>query len=147
MKTIFARLLPALLMPSLIGSTSAVRAQSYQSQSIVNEQFRVAPAGYTAYPFEVDEGRMRDAVVVGRFEAAGGNGNDIEVVVAEREGFLNWVNGHGGSILYASGKKTTGKVAVRVQGAGQYVVAFNNKFSLLTAKNVAANINLAFLPR
>lgn len=147
MKIVLARLLPVLLMPGLIGSTGAVVAQGYLSEPIVNQQFRVAPAGYAYYPFEVDGSRMHDAVVVGRFEAAGGNGNDIEVVVAQREGFLNWVNGHGGSILYASGKKTTGTVAVRVQESGQYVVAFNNKFSLLTAKNVAANINLAFVPR
>ena len=39
--------------------------------------------------------------------------------MAERGAFLNWVNGHGGSILYSSGKKTTGRVSVRIPDIGK----------------------------
>jgi hypothetical protein len=147
MKMILVRLLPVLLTPGFLGPTTPVQAQNSRSEPIVYQQFRVPPAGYVYYLFEVDPTRMREAVVIGQFQAAGGTGNDIEVVVAEREQFLNWANGHGGNIIYSSGKKTAGRVSVRVEEPGEYVVAFNNRFSPLSPKNVAANLNLEYFPR
>ena len=79
--------------------------------------------------------------VVGRFEAAGGGGNDIEAVIASSGEFENWKNGHQAQVRYQSGKTTIGNIDVLL-GPGRYYLAFNNKFSLLTGKTITANILL-----
>lgn len=132
-----------LLLAGLVGSGSLpCVAQSARSKIIWNQQLWVQPASYTYFAFDVDTNREPNPTLTGRFEARGGGGNDIEVVVAFRDEFLNWANGHGGSVLYTSGKKTTGTVSVELPGSGQYVVGFNNRFSLVSRKSVAGTFEL-----
>lgn len=107
-------------------------------------QITVGPERYWFVRFEVDPERMPNARVQGSFYAAGGSGNDIQAVVGEEAEFLNWINGHGGSVLYAGEKTTAGSLDVPIQTKGVYVLAFSNKFSVISAKAVIANISLNY---
>jgi len=42
---------------------------------------------------------------------------------------------------------TTGRIDVSIPKSGTYIIAFNNKFSLLTRKSVTADIELQYLVR
>ena len=132
-----------------IGPTSRARSEMQEpfvTDDVMTGQVRIGPGQCKIFEFEVDPSRMREARIVGRFEAAGGGGNDIEVIIAERDEFLNWFSNHGGSIIYNSGKRTTGTLNVPINSPGAYVVAFSNKFSTVSAKAVSGNIVIAYLP-
>jgi hypothetical protein len=82
--------------------------------------------------------------VVGRFEASGGQGNDVQVVVANADGFDNWRNGHAAQVLYQTGKTTVGTLNVPITQPGTYYLGFNNKFSLVSDKTVSGQIQLYY---
>jgi hypothetical protein len=99
----------------------------------------VVPAGsYLPIPFQV----AGTATVQGSFEAGGGAGNDIQVIVGPRSEVLNWLNGHGGTVAYASEKLTSGTVNVLLTVPGDYLLVFSNTFSIISNKAVVANIQL-----
>lgn len=116
------------------------------SQPLYSGQIPIAAGRYWLVRFEVDPEQMPNARVQGSFYVGGGSGNDIQAVVAEEAEFLNWINGHPGSVLYASEKITAGKIDVPIQSKGAYVLAFSNKFSLFSAKVVQADISLNYGP-
>jgi hypothetical protein len=80
------------------------------------------------------------ARIVGRFEASGGGGNDIQAIIASSDDFENWNNGHAAHFLYQTGKTTVSTINIPIDHAGTYYLAFNNKFSLLSNKIVTGNI-------
>jgi hypothetical protein len=82
------------------------------------------------------------ARVIGRFEASGGQGNDIQVVLTDADDFENWKNGHQANVLYQSEKTTVGTINVPISRAGTYYLAFNNQFSILSDKTITGNIQL-----
>lgn len=83
--------------------------------------------------------------VQGHFQASGGIGNDIEVLLLKDEQFTNWKNGHTTPTYYYSGKITVGDVqAVLPDGPGAYYLVFNNNFSALTAKAVVFNGTMTY---
>jgi hypothetical protein len=84
----------------------------------------------------------RDAQINGAFRAFGGQGNDIVVIVTNDLEFENWKNGNVARLLYNSGKVTNGVVAVQGLAPGQYVLAFENRFSALSRKQVTGDITL-----
>lgn len=99
----------------------------------------VVKAGQISYfDFTITGGNSR---VGGRFEAMGGSGNDIEVVITNADGFENWKNGHQATVFYQSGKTTIGNINVTL-GPGTYYLAFNNKFSLIADKTITGDITL-----
>jgi hypothetical protein len=79
------------------------------------------------------------AMVAGNFQASGGSGNDIQVLIGPHDDVLNALNGHGGTVSYDSGKQTAGTIKVRVS-AGDYLIAFNNNYSSVSEKVVSANV-------
>jgi hypothetical protein len=81
------------------------------------------------------------AHVRGRFEASGGSGNDIQVAIADADGFENWKNGHTAHVMYGSDKTTIGNINVTL-APGTYYLGFNNKFSMLTDKTVTSDITV-----
>ena len=83
--------------------------------------------------------------VVGSFRASGGSGNDIQPLLAEWSECENWINGHEARALYSRPKTTNGRFDVKIPEPGTYCIAFNNRFSLLSAKNVSADIELSYL--
>jgi hypothetical protein len=98
----------------------------------------VVKAGTIYYVrFTVD----RSARVAGRFEAAGGGGNDIEAVIASSDEFENWQNGHQAHVLYQTEKTTVAILNVPIIQPGTYYLGFN-KFSLVSDKTVTGDIVL-----
>jgi len=104
----------------------------------------VRAASYAYYTLAVPAG-AKNVTLQGRFRAAGGIGNDIEVFLLSQDDYTNWQNGHAARALYNSGKVTVGEVgAVLPNVAGTYYLVFNNKFSLLTPKAVEESLILSY---
>lgn len=117
------------------------------NQPLVSGQQTIEAGHYYRVRFSVDPATMLEARVVGRFHASGGTGNDIQVVLAEESEFENWINGHQARLLYATDQTTAGKIDVRITEAGTYCLALSNTFSLLSDKNVVADIELRYKAR
>jgi hypothetical protein len=128
-------------------SATPARAPSIRyvpaSQKIASGQIVVRANGYVQYHFQITP-EMRSAHVSGQFNASGGAGNDIEAVIATEAEFTNWVNGHQARVFYSTqGKKTTDTFDVRL-APGTYYLAFNNRFSAITAKDVFLEVGLNY---
>jgi hypothetical protein len=115
----------------------ALRA-AQQQDPLTPSVFTVAAGQMYYVPFSVNG----PARVVGRFQASGGGGNDIQAVVMDADNFENWKNGHPARAFYQSEKTTVGNINVPVNQAGSYYLAFNNRFSLISAKTITANVLL-----
>lgn len=129
------------------GTATPVRAPSVryvpESQKIASGQIVVRANRHVEYRFQITPD-MRDAHVTGRFNAAGGSGNDVAAVIAKEDEFTNWINGHEARVFYSTqGKKTTDTFDVRL-GPGTYYLAFSNKFSAFTDKDVFLEVDLNF---
>jgi len=85
-----------------------------------------------------------NAQVNGEFQAFGGSGNDIQVVLTDVYDFENWKNNHPTNVLYNSNKVTNGVVTVQGIPAGQYVLAFDNRFSAFSRKQITGDITLSY---
>jgi hypothetical protein len=111
------------------------------SQKIASGQIGVRAKDYMQYQFQITPD-MRNAHISGHFSASGGSGNDIEVVIATEDEFANWINGHQARVFYSTqGRKTTDTFDVHL-APGMYYLAFNNRFSAITAKNVLLDVDL-----
>jgi hypothetical protein len=81
--------------------------------------------------------------VVGRFQAYGGSGNDIRIMIMTQDDYTNFINGHNVSTYYNSGVKTVANLDVSLpSGHGSYDLVIDNFFSIVTDKEVQANIKL-----
>lgn len=110
---------------------------SFKQDVLTPSVFTVGAGSMSSFPFTVD----RPAHVFGRFQAAGGDGNDIEALIADAGNFANWKNGQPARVIYQSNKVTAGSIEVMLP-PGQYDLAFNNRFSSLAAKTITASIVL-----
>ena len=106
-------------------------------------QFEVQAGSYRSWTLNITP-NMLNAHLVGSFQAGGGSGNDIQAVVADQMEFQNWINGHPARVLYSTPKMTTGRIDVHLP-PGTYILAFNNRFSLLSDKQIVANVELQYL--
>jgi hypothetical protein len=103
----------------------------------------VKAGGFVQYPIHVTP-EMRGAHVAGTYNVSGGQGNDIDAVLSGADEFSNWINGHQAHGYYFSnGKKTTDRFDVKLQ-PGDYILAFSNKFSTFTDKQVFLEVNLKY---
>lgn len=114
------------------------------TKTLTSGQLFVRAGRYISTKFSVDAEKMEDVRVVGSFRASGGAGHDIQVVIAEEGEFENWINGHQARAVYSTGKTTTGKIDVGITEPGTYILAFSNTFSLLTGKDVFAEVELRY---
>jgi hypothetical protein len=109
--------------------------------SIVDTSITVSARNYSTYAFNAKG--IPFVKVGGNFEASGGSGNDIRVLVMTKRDFLNWENNIHANFLYDSGQQTSTKLDVSLDsGEKEYVIVFDNTFSLLSDKVVTANIFL-----
>jgi hypothetical protein len=115
------------------------------AQALARGNYAVQPHGYITVPFSVPQGAT-GANVKGSFHAFGGSGNDIQVVIASPFEFENWINGHQAQVLYGTDRATNGTIDVEDIPAGDYILAFSNKFSGLSRKQVTAYIVLGYTP-
>lgn len=117
------------------------------SQTLASGRIIVQPGQCYYVRFRVGHASPVSARVVGQFQAAGGYGNDIQAVIAEETEFQNWINGHAARVLYSTPKTTTGSINLPITEPGTFCLAFSNRFSLVSAKTVTADIELRYLVR
>jgi hypothetical protein len=113
------------------------------SQKIATGQIVVKANGYVQYRITITP-EMVDPTVTGNFNASGGSGNDIQAVIADEENYTNWINGHQAQAFWTTqGKQTTGNIEARLK-PGMYYLAFSNKFSAFTEKQVFLDVDLNY---
>ena len=96
----------------------------------------VGSTSYHFFKLEVPSGAT-SVHLEGSFTASGGSGNDVEVYVLPETDFVNWQNQHAAKTYYNSGKVTVGNFSVNLPtDAGTYYLVFDNRFSLLSNKEV-----------
>jgi len=119
----------------LVASAVALVA-SAQERKLVPAEFVVRPGLVRYWTFNA----AANTRIAGRFRASGGAGNDIVVIIAEWNECENWINGHAPRSYYHSGKTTNGRMNVMVPGQAQYCIAFDNRMSTTSSKEIAADI-------
>ena len=113
------------------------------SDTIIDSAFTVGAISSQDYRFEVPPGAT-DIRVDGHFTATGGTGNDIQVLVMDEDGYVNWQNGHAARRYYDSGQVTQSTIAATLPHPGAYYLVFSNTFSLLTPKAVQARASVHY---
>ena len=113
------------------------------TEKIGSSTFVVA-AGKVFY-FRIPINDVRDIRIAGHFLALGGQGNDIDVVLADEPNFGLWMDGQQAKVYYQSGRATSGDIDVQLPALNAtYYLAFNNRFSVLSAKTINADLNLYY---
>lgn len=110
---------------------------------IVNGNVVVPPLRIQYFKFIVPQ-VAQDAKVTGAFRAFGGAGNDIEAAIMTPLEFENWSNGREAHAYYTSGKVSNGEIEVDGIPPGFYILAFSNKFALVSRKEVTAQVSLTY---
>jgi hypothetical protein len=113
---------------------------------LMQKSITVAAGGYRFSPLIVpaDAQRIR---IKGRFEATGGSGNDIVLVILDQDGFTNFQNRHRVATYYNSGRVTVGKVDVQLpvqDTMTTYYMVWSNQFSVFSNKVVDGDIELSY---
>jgi len=112
-------------------------------QKVATGQVVVRAGGYVQYRITITP-EMLGPTVTGAFNASGGSGNDIQAVIADEMNYTNWINGHPAQVFWGTqGKQTTGNIEVRLR-PGVYYLAFSNRFSAFTEKQVFLEVDLNY---
>jgi hypothetical protein len=127
------------------GPPESTTASTPVTQVLARGNFVVPPTSYRMVTFTVPQGAT-EVRVRGTFAAFGGSGNDVQVLVASPLEFQNWINGHQAQAFYSTGKVTNGTINIDDLPPGDYVLAFSNKFSAFTRKQVTAQVTLSYIP-
>ena|ERR1035438_1727198 len=127
---------PSSSLPSLFQTPKSV---SLFSGSVAVNAGRIH---YITFP--TDPEHMGTIHITGRFSTTGGMKNDIQAVLCTEDEFQNFSNGNAFRSYYNSGKTTVGTIDVRIPPAGRYVLAFSNKFSLLSGKTVTGEVTMEY---
>jgi len=83
--------------------------------------------------------------VAGTFQVFGGAGNDVQAIITDAFEFENWKNNHQTRVLYNSDRVTNGAISLQNLPPGAYVLAFDNRFSIISRKQVTADITFSYL--
>ena len=124
-------------------TSSTTQTSTSVSSNVVNGQISVSAGQSEDYQITVPDGAS-NAQLTGNFQASGGSGNDIIVMVMDQTDFVNWQNGHQVSTLYNSGQLTTASVSASLPGSGTYYLVYSNAFSTFSSKSVNTQVNLTF---
>ncbi len=127
------------------GVTASPAAQHYvpMNQKIATGPIIVKAHGYVQYLITITSD-MVEPMISGNFNASGGSGNDIEAAIADETNYTNWINGHQAQVFWSTGgRETTGNFRVKLQ-PGTYHLAFSNRFSALTDKQVFVDADLNY---
>ena len=113
--------------------------------TVNNPNLHVNALAFNYFKLDVPSGAT-NARLRGNFTASGGFTNDIEVYVLSTDDFVNWQNRHAAKSFYSSGTVTVGTLDVNLPAdAGTYYLVFNNRFSLLTLRNVNVDAALTYV--
>lgn len=116
---------------------------------LAQKAFTIGARQYVYFKFTIPP-RSSEVQMRGRFEASGGSGNDIEVVVLNEDAFTNWQNHHSVPTYYNSGRVTVSTLSARLpstdnlQESPIYYLIFSNIFSVFSNKAVSADITLHY---
>jgi hypothetical protein len=117
--------------------------ESKHTEKIGAGQF-VVKAGKVFY-YRIPTKNMRNIHITGHFLALGGRGNDIDVVLAGEKEFGQWMGGQQAKVYYQSGRATSGDIDVKLPALNAtYYMAFDNRFSVLSAKTINADLSLFY---
>lgn len=94
----------------------------------------IPAASYRTYTFEVPD--PRPCTVAGRVLGLAGGNKDVEVLLFDADGFINWKNNNEAKVLFKGGQATATTISTSLPGPGTYHLVLNNVFSLLTAKTL-----------
>jgi hypothetical protein len=110
---------------------------------IVDGNVSVAAGKANTYSIEVKDD-MIDPTLTGSFTASGGSGNDVKAAIADSVNMANWLNDHASEVLWqTAGQLTAGNFEVRLT-TGTYILAISNRFSTVSDKTVALQVNLSY---
>src|SRR5260370_8221374 len=122
------------VLAAIVMGVPSARAQEddaqRQQQVLFNGQVEVPPGKRYQLPFTT-RSNFRNGRIAGNVQAQGGTGNDIRVFVVK-----------GQSLVYDSGRRRSVVMSVDFSEPGQYVLIFDNSFSLVSPKIVVAPISL-----
>lgn len=114
----------------------------HETQALISGSHIVQPQHYVTYPITIAPA-MHNARLSGHFTATGGYGNDLQALITDEDGLVNFKNGHQAKVYYQSGKVTADSFDVRL-APGTYYLVFNNVFSLMSNKAYDADVKLDF---
>lgn len=121
-------------------SVDSAKAQTGDiSVPIISGQFPVPPGNAFFKPIMVTLPNMK---LTGSFQALGGKGNDIEVLVMDQNAYALWQRGNPVFTYYSSGKVSSGEINIDLP-IGVYYIVFSNLFSTVSSKTVQASISLS----
>lgn len=101
-----------------------------QRETLFSGQVQVGPGQRYQLPFAT-QSNFRNARIAGNVHAQGGSGNDIRVFVTR-----------GQSLIYDSGRRRSVVMSVDFSEPGNYVLIFDNSFSVVSPKVVSGTISL-----
>ncbi len=111
---------------------------------VTSDTNEVEPGKMLYWTFKVLP-EMQKTRVVGKFEASGGSGNDVRVVLLTPAQFVKWRNREPSvATVYDSGRVRASTVDVALPEPGTYHLVFDNTFSVMSAKNVSADIRMTY---
>ncbi len=114
-----------------------------KTDSIVSKPVSIDAGGYVRYRITVPPNAI-SPVIVGRFHATGGAGNDIVGALADPLNIENFINGHAARVYWSTqGKQTAGTIEARVP-PGECHLLFSNRFSTFSRKLVYLDVALKY---
>jgi len=119
------------------------KQQSFTSSALTPGEFTIGPAGLRSFKISVDQ-NVRNVSIVGKFSAAGGMYNDIEVFVIRPEQSASLEDGVYAKAVYWSRRVSSSDLDVPLL-SGEYYLVFSNAWSP-SMKAVSAQIGLRSQP-
>lgn len=113
--------------------------------TLIGERLTVKAGTFSSRDFTITD-EMEEARLVGKFEASGGSGDNIQVCVATADEFRNWINGNQAKVFY-SRKATVDSFNVGPLPPGKYTIGFSNKHAILFSRDVTADVTLHYTTR
>lgn len=118
--------------------------QQWYNFEICNQTISIQPKYYLYYNFQT-LANMKSILVVGSFCASGGLGDDVIVRIIAKKDLKKYGSKGDIECYYDSGKVTKGEINVRLPQANmEYVLVFDNTFSIFSSKDVSAKVNLFY---
>lgn len=115
-----------------------------QTKNVLTGTLVVPANGSRDLTFDIDGTVQRNIRLVGWIHASGGSQSEIEVFIADNNGYQSWQQGRKVTPVYNSGRTTIADLDVRIPSTiGRYHLVFNNVFSS-SLKYIQAQLDLQY---
>ncbi len=112
------------------------------------DTFEVVAGNYLYKEFIVDQNKMKNCRLFGRFFAQYGNEyNDIRFLILDEVNFVNWSRGNKSLPLLDTEKTSIYDIAYKFPQTGKYYIVFDNSYSTFTPKTVVSAVYLGYTNR